>query len=121
MRVLLHSAIMVIVLSTVPAPNPRQAEFFESKVRPVLVNRCGSCHGEKVRMGGIQLTSSEGMHRASVVVPGDTETSRLVQAVRYSGKVKMPPTGKLPDAEIDALVKWVAEGAVWPDTAGGAN
>lgn len=91
------------------------SDFFESKVRPVLVTRCGSCHGDKVQMGGIQLTSRNGMHTSGVVVPGDVESSRLVQAVRYAGKVKMPPAGKLPDVEIDALVKWVADGALWPE------
>src|SRR5437899_11359997 len=101
---------------TASAQTPAQLDFFESKVRPVLLARCGSCHGDKVQMGRIQLTSRDGMHTSDVVIPGDVESSRLVRAVRYESKVKMPPTGKLPDAEIDALVKWVAGGAVWPET-----
>jgi cytochrome c553 len=90
--------------------------FFESKIRPLLVTRCGSCHGDQVQMGGKQLTSKDGMHRAAVVVAGDANASPLVQAVRYSGKVKMPPTGKLSDEEIQLLEKWISEGAFWPDT-----
>ena len=98
------------------AQGPNQADFFESKVRPVLVSRCGSCHGDKTQMGGKQLTTKDGMHRSGVVTPGDPEQSRLIQAVRYAGKIKMPPAGKMPDAEIAALERWVAGGAVWPDT-----
>ncbi len=67
-------------------------------------------------MGGIRLTSHDAIHMSGVVTAGDANSSRLIQAVRYNGKVKMPPTGKLPDAEIDALVLWVAEGAVWPES-----
>ena len=101
------------------AQTPAQVEFFESKVRPVLVSRCGSCHGDKVQMGRIQLTSRDGMHTSGVAIPGDAESSRLVRAIRYESKVKMPPAAKLPDAEIDALTKWVAAGAIWPETPAG--
>ncbi len=86
------------------------AEFFESKVRPVLLARCGSCHGEKTQMAGRQFTTRDGMHRS-----GGAE--RVADAIRYDGKIRMPPGGKLPQPEIDALTKWVAEGAVWPETA----
>ena len=54
------------------------------------------------------------MDTGPVVMPGDPTSSRLLRAVGYAGKVKMPPTGKLPDAEIDALTKWVEMGAPWP-------
>src|ERR1700730_17679835 len=113
-RLLVMSAICVTGAAW--PQTPAQVEYFESKVRPVLMTRCASCHGEKVQMGGIRLTSHDGMHVAGVVIPGDADSSRLIQAVRYTGKIKMPPTGKLPDAEIDALSKWVAEGAIWPET-----
>src|SRR5260221_3725015 len=98
------------------AQTPAQLDFFESKVRPILVNRCGSCHGDKAQMGRIQLTTRDGIHTSGVVIPGDVESSRLVRAVRYAATIKMPPAGKLPGIEIDALVKWVADGAFWPET-----
>ena len=101
------------------APNGQaqdRGDFFESKIRPILIGRCGSCHGDKTQMGGKQLTSKDGMHRAGVVVAGNPDGSALIQAVRYSGKTKMPPAGKLAEAEISALERWVASGAVWPDT-----
>ena len=100
----------------VPGQTVDRGAFFESKIRPLLVTRCGSCHGDQVQMGGKQLTSKDGMHRAAAVVAGDANASPLVQAIRYTGKVKMPPTGKLSDEEIQLLEKWIAEGAFWPDT-----
>lgn len=86
------------------------ADFFESRIRPVLISRCGSCHGEKTQMSGRQFTTREGMHRSG-------DPARVVEVIRYDGKIKMPPGGKLPQPEIDALAKWVAEGAVWPESA----
>ena len=96
------------------AQTPAQVDFFESKVRPVLLARCSTCHGDQVRMGNRQFTTREGMHSSGAVVAGDPGASSLIQAVRYDGKRKMPPAAKLPAAEIAALEKWVRDGAVWP-------
>src|SRR5207247_3126555 len=49
------------------------------------------------------------------VVKGDLEKSRILQVVSYQDKIKMPPTGKLKDEEIEALKEWVKMGAPWPD------
>jgi mono/diheme cytochrome c family protein len=96
------------------AQSSSSSDFFEAKVRPVFLARCSFCHGDKVQMGQKQFTSADTMHRSGAIVPGDPEASPLIQAVRYGGKAKMPPSGKLPQPEIDALEKWVREGAVWP-------
>ena len=51
-----------------------------------------------------------------MVNPGDPESSRLIHAIRYDpGLVGMPPTGKLPDRQIEALTEWVRIGAPWPE------
>ncbi len=104
----------ILSLSCLLAAQP--ADFFEAKVRPVLLARCSACHGDKVQMGGKQFTTRDGMHRSGSVTPGDPAASPLIQALRYNGKIKMPPAAKLPDAEIEALEKWVRDGAVWPQT-----
>jgi len=96
------------------------AEFFEMRVRPVLAKNCFACHtGSK--MGGLQLDSREHLLQGGkdgvVVVPGDPDASVLIQAVRQThDRFKMPPTGKLPEREIDDLAAWVKAGAVWPET-----
>ena len=66
------------------------------------------------------LTSREaavkGGDRGPAFVPGKPAESNLIQFVEYAGKLKMPPTGKLPDGEIARLKEWVSRGAVWPET-----
>jgi hypothetical protein len=95
------------------------AAFFESRVRPVLVEHCYSCHGEKKQKGDLRLDSRaallKGGDTGPVVVPGEPDKSALIRAVRYADDVRMPPKGKLPPDAVEALTTWVRAGAVWPD------
>ncbi len=101
-------------------PDAETVAFFETKVRPVLIERCSGCHGEKQQAGGLRLDTAAGVAKGAnsgaVVLAGEVEKSALVRAVRYEGKIKMPPTGKLPAEEIAALTEWVKRGAIWPAT-----
>jgi hypothetical protein len=100
------------------APVAQGDDFFETKVRPVLAERCFKCHGEKEQKGGIRLDGPDHFRAADgsgpLVVPGKPDESRLIRAVRQTGDVKMPPKGKLPAAELRALEDWVKAGAIWP-------
>jgi cytochrome c553 len=100
-------------------------EFFEAKIRPILVARCFECHGEEEGSGGLHLTS-----RAEILEGGDTgpaidlkniDESLLVQAIRYTGDNDMPPDSKLPAEEIELLTEWVKRGAPWPADSAGAK
>ncbi len=90
-------------------------EFFEKQIRPLLVRRCYECHAGDERSGGLLLDSRDGLMRggdsgASVVV-GKPENSLLVEAVLYKNEdLQMPPDGKLPDADIAILQRWVKLG-----------
>jgi cytochrome c553 len=104
---------------------PEGIEFFEKKVRPVLVAHCYPCHSadaKKLR-GHLLLDNRAGLLKGGesgpVVVPGQPEDSRLIKAVGYQDDVlRMPPRGKLADEHIADLTAWVKMGAPWPDTAG---
>ncbi len=100
--------------------SPEATRFFEEKVRPVLHTKCLLCHNDTTKMSGLSLGGREstlqGGMRGPAVAPGDPENSLLVEAVRHSGDLKMPPTGKLPQAEIDALARWVEMGLPWQET-----
>ena len=95
--------------------------FFEGKVRPILVQRCYSCHSadaKKVR-GGLLLDSKDGWEKGGdtgpSIVPGNVEESLLAQAIRYDrDELRMPPKGKLPEAEIAVLNDWIKRGAIDP-------
>jgi mono/diheme cytochrome c family protein len=97
---------------------PQQAEFFETKVRPVLANNCFSCHGPSMQQGGLRLDSLAALLKGGgsgpALKPADAAKSLLLQVVHYDGRVKMPPAGKLKQADIDALTDWVKMGAPWP-------
>ncbi|HKB04416.1 MAG TPA: PSD1 and planctomycete cytochrome C domain-containing protein, partial [Gemmataceae bacterium] len=94
---------------------------FETKVRPVLAEQCYSCHGEKKQSAGLRLDSKAAVTKGSdggpVVVPGEPEKSPLVQAIRHSGEIKMPPKKQLPAEAVEALTAWVKLGAPYPDDA----
>ena len=95
-------------------------DFFEARVRPVLVAKCLDCHGEEQPEGGLRLTSRASLLKGGlggpVVVEGQPERSRLITAIRREGLVQMPPDGTLDSAEIEALSHWVALGFPWPQT-----
>ena len=94
------------------------ADFFEKNVRPVLVRQCLACHSSPTSpMGGLRLDTREGMlkggTRGPAIVPGKPADSLMLRAVRQSDALRMPPSGKLKDAEIAALAEWIEMGAPW--------
>ena len=118
-RVLLTVTLLV---SPVAATDPAAVEHFEKKVRPLLLAQCAKCHGDAKPKGGLALTSRAAALRGGdsgpSVVPGKPAESLLVKAVKYTDEaLTMPPKGKLPAADIAALEKWIAAGAVWPGAA----
>ena len=97
------------------------AEFFETKIRPVLASNCYSCHSDS-KLGGLRVDSREallqGGKSGAAIVPGDPDKSLLIKAVRQTeAKLKMPMGGKLKDTEVEDLVAWVKAGATWPEAA----
>jgi hypothetical protein len=114
---------LLLLLAAVPAraAEPVDAEFFEKKVRPLLVAQCIGCHGPEKQKGDLRLDSRAAMLKGGengpAVVPGDADKSLLVRAVRYDGDVKMPKKGKIPADDIATLTAWVKGGAPWPDAA----
>lgn len=104
------------------APDRAGIEFFEAKIRPILVEKCYACHSaeaaqNKKLKGGLLLDTRAGIQRGGdsgpAVVPGKVEDSLLISALRHES-FEMPPTGKLPDAVIADFVKWVEMGAPDP-------
>jgi hypothetical protein len=99
--------------------SPEQLEFFETKIRPVLVEHCYECHSsqsEKVK-GKLLLDSREvarkGGESGAAILPGDPAGSLVLQALRYEN-FEMPPKGKLPAQTIADFEQWIKDGAVDP-------
>lgn len=94
-------------------------EFFERKVRPILVEHCLKCHGSDKKKGNLLLESRAGLLKGGdsgpAFNPSNPEKSLLVRAVRYTDDVlRMPPRSRLDDEQVAALTAWVRMGAPWP-------
>ncbi len=103
-----------------PSASPQAVEFFEKNVRPVLAEKCFMCHGATLQQSQLRVDSREallkgGAHGAAIV-PDKPEQSLLIKAITHADeKIKMPPTGKLSDKEIENLTAWVKMGAPFPE------
>lgn len=97
------------------------AEFFEAKIRPVLVAHCYECHSTdtNVPKGGLRLDLKEtvlkGGDSGPTVVPGKPGEGHLLSALRYE-EFEMPPKGRLPDSVIADFERWIQIGAPDPRT-----
>ncbi len=127
-RIAIAVAALVALAPLAPAQTAdekaRQLDFFEKKIRPVLAENCHKCHGPDKQSGDLRLDRRDAMLKGDadgpVVVPGRPDKSRLIQALRQQGEVKMPPKGKLPEPVIADFAAWVAHGAYWPEEASAA-
>lgn len=96
-------------------------EFFERKIRPLLIENCFECHADATgtTKGGLALDSRPGWERGGdsgpAIVPGEIEKSLLMRAVKYADpEVHMPPRGKLSETAIRDIETWIAMGAPDP-------
>ncbi|MDE0736574.1 MAG: hypothetical protein OSB47_12170, partial [Pirellulaceae bacterium] len=97
-------------------------DFFESQIRPVLVQHCYKCHSAAAQSngklkGGLMLDDREAIRRGGesgpAVVPSNEKKSLLLSALRHE-ELEMPPKGKLPASVIADFSKWVKMGAPDP-------
>lgn len=95
-------------------------EFFEAKIRPLLANKCYSCHAVS-NLGDLRLDSRDALLKGGksgpAIIPGNPDESLLIRAVTHAEeRLKMPMAGgKLTAQEIAALREWVKRGAPWPE------
>ncbi len=112
---------VVATLTTVSAKGSGGEEFFETKVRPVIAENCGSCHQARAA-GGLSMGSREGLLKGGDSGPAidlaNPDKSLMLSAVHQTGDLKMPPKGnKLTDEQIADLTQWIKIGAPWPASA----
>lgn len=96
-----------------------KVEFFEKRIRPVLIQSCYECHSAQTAepMGGLRLDSRAGLlaggESGPAVAPGKPAESLLIDAIRYES-LEMPPKNRLPDEVIADFVTWIEQGAIDP-------
>jgi hypothetical protein len=118
-------ALVCLLLSAVVSAAAEDHAFFESRVRPILVEHCYDCHSGVNSKGGLLLDTRQGWEKGgdsgAAIVPGQPDESLFIRAIRYHDEdLAMPPKkkgGKLPEADIASLVEWVKMGAPDPRVA----
>ena len=96
-------------------------EFFEARIRPVLVEQCYQCHNSsKTAEGGLAIdqraATLKGGDGGAIIVPGKPAESRLLAILRHEvDGLKMPQGGpKLSKAVISDFERWITMGAPDP-------
>jgi cytochrome c553 len=116
-------ALLLSAASAAPAADDHAArlDFFEKKVRPILVSRCYTCHSAATKpSGGLRVDDRNGLLTGGgtgpAVVPGKPEASLLMKRITETNAGKRMPkeTDKLAEEEIATLGQWIKDGAVWP-------
>ncbi|MCB1211251.1 MAG: DUF1549 domain-containing protein, partial [Verrucomicrobiales bacterium] len=128
MRFSLSSILLLLTVAVCHGADDAEREaarFFEKDVRPILVNRCYECHSKTKQKGGLRVDHvgylKTGGDTGPALIPGAPEKSPMIEAIHYTDEdFQMPPKnngGKIPDAEIATLEKWIKMGAPWPEDA----
>ncbi|MCC6509014.1 MAG: PSD1 domain-containing protein [Pirellulaceae bacterium] len=104
--------------------NQADLDFFESKIRPVLIEHCYACHSTEAATkgklkGSLTLDSRDGVRRGGdsgpAIVPGDALASLLWQSLQHGDDApQMPPDKKLPANVLDDFRTWITRGAADP-------
>ena len=113
-----YSVTVVFAGEPLTKNDPAKIEFFEKKIRPLLIENCINCHSaENGGKGGLRVDDRQGLieggGRGPSIKPGNPAESLLIKAVRHKGP-EMPPKKQLSEEQIADLEKWILDGAAWP-------
>lgn len=127
-------SLVALACSQEPAPavvplkvgsNAETERFVRERIQPLFVTHCFACHAKGKRFGGYSMATYEdlllgGHDEGAAVVPWDEKASSIMRSIRWEGDsdLNMPPKEKLPQADIDAVARWIAMGAPWPADGG---
>lgn len=112
-------ALLICGTSVRGAEAPKPVDYL-TEIKPLLAQRCGSCHGAEQQKSGFRVDSSasliQGGDTGEAVVPGKPDESLLIQALLgTNGATRMPPKDpRLTEVEVDLIKRWIQEGAKAP-------
>jgi hypothetical protein len=101
------------------AQETSREDFFESRVRPLLISKCSECHGPETQWGELRVDSRtallKGGEHGPAIVPDNPQASLIIAAVERTGDLKMPPDDRSPLTieEVQILKQWIQDGAYW--------
>jgi mono/diheme cytochrome c family protein len=113
---------LVLLASAISTPSSAAEDshaFFESKIRPALVEHCYECHSaDQKQKGGLVLDTRDGLRSGGdtgpAIVAGAPDKSLLIKALKHQGDLQMPPKKRLPEPIIADFEQWIREGAPDP-------
>ena len=126
LRIASASVAALLLAGHCGAQTAAAAGLFEGQVKPLLDRNCIACHNSKVKQGGLDLSTREGLMRGSehgkVVVPGNPESSQLFKLVAHISEPGMPFKGKkLPEEAVAKFAEWIRAGVPYSDSAEDAD
>ncbi len=98
-------------------PDGSETVSFKKDVAPWMVGVCLGCHGDRNPRNGFSMSTFEKMlttgESAPVIVPGDPDSSYIVDLVLRQDPMKMPAGNqtRIKRSQALALEKWIKEGA----------
>lgn len=116
------ACLLVCVAASATLSADERADFFEMRIRPLLLEKCIECHGPSKQESEVRLDRRGDVLQgkagdATLITPGNPAESRLFQVLQHAGEdIAMPPSGKLEDSQREAVAKWITDGAVWPES-----
>ena len=118
-----HRALLLLVTAALGrVAGTVAAAPIEESIRPLLVARCGACHGPETQESGLRLDvrhrAIQGGDFGAVIVPGKAAESELIRRITSTDhETMMPPDGeRLSAAEVKLLTEWIDSGAEWPES-----
>lgn len=112
-------SLLIALVGTASSDDTLSRDYFETHIRPLLVDACVKCHDANEQSGNLRLDSREHLLRGGdsgqVIVPGDPANSLIVKAVKRDGELSMPPDHPLNQTQINRLEHWIETGASWPE------
>jgi len=118
-NILFLFAIFAVLLFAQSCKNSEQVDF-STQIKPILNNKCITCHGGVKKNGGFSVLFEEEAFADTksgkpAIIPGDASGSELIKRLHEDDpELRMPyEKPKLSDEEIDLLTRWVDQGAEW--------
>ncbi len=119
---IITAAIVLLSISSQAVVAGDAEDFFEQRIRPLLLDKCIECHGPTKQENGVRLDRRKDVLEGKageipLINTAAPNESRLLKVLRHAeDDTQMPPSGKLGDEQIQFVQQWIASGAVWPES-----
>lgn len=117
---ILSVLVLVVAVGMLHSCGESDRVDFSSQIKPILNNKCITCHGGVKKNGGFSLLFEKEAFAVNesgkpAIVPGDASGSELISRIHETDPELRMPYEKLPlsEEEIDLLTRWIDQGAEW--------